>query len=141
MTYVIDTNIISEVLNSNDNRIKERIEKEILKGEDVFLNAISYYETKRGLLASNASKKLKKFEDFFLKNFELLMIDSQDILDIAAKIYAKLKLSGNLNKKGDADILIAAITLNKGYTLISNDIDFEKIKSLGFGLLTENWSK
>jgi len=57
MTYVLDTNIITALL-KGDERVKNRIQSEILSGKDIFISAICYYEIKRGLLAICATKKL-----------------------------------------------------------------------------------
>jgi len=52
MTYVLDTNIITAILKGNE-KVEKRTQKTILNGKRIFINAISYYEIKRGLLAAN----------------------------------------------------------------------------------------
>jgi len=51
MTYVLDTNIISAILKGND-KVKDRAQNVIWEGKSIFINALSYYEIKRGLLAA-----------------------------------------------------------------------------------------
>lgn len=133
MTYVIDTNIITAILKGNM-KIKQIIQKAMLEGKKIFINAISYYEIKRGLLAVNASTQLEKFE-LLCKEFGLVLLDTKEIFDIASEIYASLRQKGKLIE--DADILIASIVRYKDFTLISDDSHFNRIKDLK----TENWLK
>jgi len=134
MTYVLDTNIITAILKGNDQVIK-KAQKVIIEGGDIFINGISYYEIKRGLLAVNATAKLKTF-DLLCKEFGLILLDTQSVFDEAAAIYAALKQKGNLI--GDADILIASATKIRNYTLVSdNTRHFERVEGLRF----ENWLK
>ena len=132
MTYVLDTNIITAILKGNE-RVKQKAQRVTLEGKDILINGISYYEIKRGLLAVNASAKLRKFE-LLCKKFGLVLLDTQDIFDIASEIYADLKQRGKLIE--DADILIAAVVRYKDFILISGNIrHFKRIQ----GLKIENW--
>jgi tRNA(fMet)-specific endonuclease VapC len=128
---VLDTNIITAIL-KGDKTLKRKIEKNIIDGESIFINAISYYEIKRGLLAINATAKLKEFE-FFCNRFGLLLFDTSSIFDIAAKIYSNLKKRGKLIK--DADILIASVVIFRNFILVSGDAHFDRIQMLK----VENW--
>jgi len=131
MTYVIDTNIITAILKGNE-KVKKMAQKSKIEGKEIFINAISYYETKRGLLAVNATAQLKRFE-LFCREFGLVLLDTQDIFDRAAEIYANLKRRGQLI--GDADILIASVVSFRNFILVSDDTDFNRIQ----GLKIENW--
>jgi len=131
MTYVLDTNIITAILKGNE-RIKQIAQRLILEGKEIFINGISYYEIKRGLLAVNATAQLRKFE-ILCKEFGLVLLDTRDIFDIASEIYADLRQRGELIE--DADILIASIARYRNFILVSDDTDFNRIK----GLKVENW--
>jgi tRNA(fMet)-specific endonuclease VapC len=131
MSYVLDTNIITAILKGN-NDVKTKAEDAILQGENIFINAISYYEIKRGLLAADATSQLKKFE-LLCNEFGLVLPDTQRIFDMAAEIYKSLQQKGELIE--DADILIASIVSFLGFTLVSNDSHFNRIQ----GLIIENW--
>ncbi len=72
MTYVLDTNVVTAILKGNE-KAKSKARDAIIKGEDVLINAISYYEIKRGLLAINATTKLEKF-NLLCKRFGLLLL-------------------------------------------------------------------
>jgi tRNA(fMet)-specific endonuclease VapC len=132
MNYVLDTNIITAILKDNE-IAKGRMSKAVLDGDEIFVNGISYYEIKRGLLAANATKQLNLFIQFCSK-FPVLLLDRVPIFDEAAEIYAHLQKTGALID--DADILIASIVKLKDFILVTNNIaHFQRIQ----GLKTENW--
>ena len=131
MKYVLDTNIITAIL-KGDETLKRKIKKNIIDGKSISINAISYYEVKRGLLAINATAKLKRL-DFFCNRFDLLLFDTHSIFDIAAEIYSNLKKRGELIE--DADILIASVVIFRNFILVSDDTDFDRIQMLK----VENW--
>jgi len=98
----------------------------------VRLNAVSYYETKRGLLAIGAHRQLAAFEHLW-RVLGIVMIDHA-VLDKAAELYAELRASGQLIE--DAALLIAAIALVHDMTLVThNTAHFARIT----GLQGEDW--
>ncbi len=131
MTYVLDTNIITAVLKDNE-KVIQRAQRLVLEGKEILINGISYYEIKRGLLAVNATNQLRKFKLLFME-FGLVLLDTQNIFDIASKIYAELRQKGQLIE--DADILIASIVLCKNFILVTDDAHFDRIENLK----KENW--
>jgi len=131
MTYVLDTNIITAILKGNE-EVKKRAQEVIVEGEEIFINGISYYEIKRGLLAANATAQLNKF-GLLCKIFGLILLNTQYIFDEAAEIYANLKKKGKLIE--DADILIASIVKTENFILVSDDTHFHRIQ----GMRIENW--
>jgi tRNA(fMet)-specific endonuclease VapC len=131
MKYILDTNIISAILNGNV-KVKNNTQNVIDEGKNIFINALSYYEIKRGLLAINATSKLSKFESL-CNTFGLVFFDNQYIFDKAAEIYEYLKCEGKLLE--DADILIASLSISSNFILVTADTDFDRIKTLR----VENW--
>ena len=131
MNYVLDTNIITAIMKGND-KIKRKLQMVIFQESEVFISGISYYEIKRGLLASHATRKLKIFNEI-CKRFKILLLDSKYIFDKASEIYATLKEKGKLIS--DADILIAAMALTQNLVLVSDDTDFQRIENLSL----EDW--
>ena len=131
MSYIIDTNIITAII-KEDERVKRKLQKIAFYGGEIFINAVSYYEIKRGLLASNATTKLGIFDEL-CKKFEVLLLGSQEIFDKASEIYAELRRKGKLIE--DADILIAAMALTQSFILVSDDTHFSRIG----GITLENW--
>jgi predicted nucleic acid-binding protein len=133
MIYALDTNIISYILRGDD-IVKKRWRKEESNGNRSVIPLIVYYEARRGLLANGATTKLRAFENlcFKLGVYDLTKADT----DTAAGIYAALRRSGRTVE--DADLLIAAQTVSRGYTLVTNNVKhFEGIEELQL----ENWAE
>ena len=59
--YTLDTNIVTAHLKRNP-LVMQRIRQAVVAGHPVILNAVSYYETKRGLLFADAQTQLAVFE-------------------------------------------------------------------------------
>jgi len=129
--YLIDTNIVSALLKDNQD-VAAKLKEAVIRGEEVVLNGVTYYEVKRGLLASGASHKLSKFL-YFCREFGVVWLDSQDVFDEASEIYADLKRTGSLIE--DADILIAAVARVGNFILVTDDQHFQKVA----GIETRNW--
>jgi len=131
MTYVLDTNIITAILKGNE-KVKRKVQEVIVGEEEIFINGISYYEIKRGLLAANATAQLSRF-DLLCKRLGLILLNDKSIFDEAAEIYATLSKKGAIIE--DADILIASVVRASKFILISDDIHFNRIQ----GVRIENW--
>ena len=114
--YLLDTNIVTAHLKRTP-AASQRIRDAELAGHPVRLNAISYYETKRGLLVIGAARQLAAFERLW-RVLGIVMINHA-VLDKAAELYAELRASGQLIE--DADLLIAAIALAHDMTLVTNN--------------------
>jgi len=131
MIYALDTNIISYLLRG-DKDVYDRWLHERLKGNKSIIPLVAYYEARRGLIAAKATARLREFEEMC----NALSVDVLTLADIdtASDIYAKQKKQGK--PIGDADILIAAQAVNRGYTLVTNNVKhFKGIE----GLIFENW--
>ena len=136
MNYTLDTNIVTALM-KNDAIVRKRLQDAELRGKQIFINGISYYEAKRGLLAkpTSATTKLKVF-DAICRRLGILLLDSRAIFDRASEIYADLKQRGK--PIGDADILIAAIALTRNLVVVSdNTRHFSQVA----GIVVENWLK
>ena len=129
--YTLDTNHIREFLKLNPQYLqkqREAIDQDLL----VLANAISYYETRRGLLYANMTRKLGFF-DTIVRQTGIVPLD-KTALDIASNLYADLRGKGQLIE--DADLLMAAIALAHDLTLLTANVrHFQRIESLRI----ENW--
>lgn len=114
--YTLDTNVVAAHLKTNA-VVTQRMRHAEAAGYPVMLNAVSYYETRRGLLFAGARTQLAAFERLW-RTQGILMID-QVVLDKAADIYADLRATGKLIE--DADILMAAIALTNDLALVTNN--------------------
>ncbi len=131
MNYLLDTNIVSYILKKNAS-VNNKLQQVTREGEEVFINCITYYEVKRGLLALNATRQLAEFETFFQK-YEVLYLDNIEIIETACRIHANLKKKGTPIQ--DADVLIAATAITRGLVLVSNDSDMRRVDEIEL----ENW--
>ena len=129
--YIFDTNMVSALMKDNE-KVKAKLDEATDAEEAVFMSGVSHYEIKRGLLAVNATRKMKMYEDL-RKDLQMLFLDTEDVFDKAAEIHTGLKQRGELIQ--DADIFIAATALLRNLILVSDDSHFQRIR----GLTTENW--
>ena len=131
MICALDTNIVSYMLNDNE-KIKRQTASIIKNGDVLIIPAVVDYEIRRGLLAKNYLKKLKKFEQL-QQEIEIGEFDLS-VWRKAAEIYAVLSKQGKpIGTNFDGDIFIAAYCVVNGYTLITNNKDhFGRIDGLQF---------
>jgi predicted nucleic acid-binding protein len=110
-------------------RVIQRVQDELIAGNDVLIGPVAYYEVKRGLMAINAQKRLKEFAALCT----VLGVGQLDntLLDTAAEIYMELK--GKKQVIEDADILTAAFCKIHDFTLVThNTRHFEIIYGLRY---------
>jgi tRNA(fMet)-specific endonuclease VapC len=129
--YLLDTNIITAMVKQSP-QVWKKVMEVVTARDKIFISSISYYETKRGLLATHATTKMQRF-DQIRQDYDMVGIDNEPVLDTASEIYATLKKRGQ--PLPDADILIAAIARTYGLTLVTDDNHFDRIE----GLQVENW--
>ena len=125
MSYLLDTNIVSVLINSSSERIEKKI-RYLLVRELIFISCITYFEVKGGLLAKNATRKLERFNNLCSTELTVLYLEDQKILDRASQIYADLRRAGT--PVGTADILIAATAIERNLILVSHDVDMLRIR-------------
>ena len=117
MTYALDTNIVSYLLRG-DILVTKRWRHERTIGHNFIVPMIVYFEIKRGLISSQSFVKLNAFEKL-CTTLKIEMLDMHD-LNIACDLYAELKKHGQ--SKEDADILIAAQSISRNLTLVTNNV-------------------
>lgn len=131
MGYLLDTNIVSASLKQNI-EVALKITEIRRQGEFIGISGITYYEIQRGLLRSNATKKLGLFQQF-CQDYPILFLDDLRIFEKASEIHADLTNRGKIIQ--DADILIAATAIIHNLVLVSHDSDLTRVKDLQL----ENW--
>ncbi|MFM5891886.1 MAG: PIN domain-containing protein [Dolichospermum sp.] len=131
MGYLLDTNIVSASLKQNV-KVNTKLQEISSLKIDILISGITYYEVQRGLLRSNATKKLAWFQQF-CQDYPILFLDDLRIFEKASGIHADLTNRGKIIQ--DADILIAATAIIHNLILVSHDSDLTRVKDLQL----ENW--
>ncbi|MBE9056591.1 type II toxin-antitoxin system VapC family toxin [Sphaerospermopsis sp. LEGE 08334] len=131
MGYLLDTNIVSASLKQNL-QVALKITEMRRRGELIAISGITYYEVQRGLLRSNATKKLALFAQF-CQDYPVLFLDDLRIFQKASEIHADLTNKGKIIQ--DADILIAATAMVHNLIIVSHNSDLTRVKDLQL----ENW--
>ncbi len=125
MIYTLDTNVRAALLR-RDRKVIDELEVCVKQGHDVTLNALSYFETQRGL-RSEATRKKLLFEALLQEAVVLEL--GRIALDVSAPIYQDLRRQRTLLE--DADILIAGIAIANNAVLVTRNLKhFERIDSL-----------
>ena len=131
MTYTLDTNAVAAILRDNEVFV-ERMNYVLNQDDRITINAMTYFETRRGLYLPTFRKKLENFEQF-ADLFGVLPLDTA-ALDVSASIYQDLRRKGTPLE--DADILIAGIAIANDAVLVTrNTKHFARIE----GLRLEDW--
>lgn len=130
MRYLLDTNIISDLVRNPDGRIAQQIRK--IGEEQVCTSIIVATELRFGA-TRKASPKLTVQLEVVLSGFEILPFEAPADA-IYGAIRTQLERSGT--PVGANDMFIAAHAMALGYTVVTdNEREFGRIE----GLSHENW--
>lgn len=129
--YTIDSNAETAILRP-DQRVLSQVRAVLAQGDEVTLNAVSYFEVKRGLVSPRFQRKLTDFHAFAV-TYGVLDLDLPS-LDRAADVYQVLRAAGTPLE--DADLLVAGIALSRDAVLVTRNL-----RHLGRvpGLRLEDW--
>jgi tRNA(fMet)-specific endonuclease VapC len=130
MRYLLDTNIVSDLVRNPQGKITERIRK---VGEALVCTSIIVAAELRYGAAKKKSPRLSAQLEAVLRALEVLPFKTP--ADAAyGSLRAELEKAGRLI--GANDLFIAAHALDLGYTLVTaNETEFGRIP----GLRLENW--
>jgi tRNA(fMet)-specific endonuclease VapC len=128
--YMLDTNIISELIRNPQGRAAKSIAK---VGEDTICTSIIVAAELRYGCAKSGSKRLLKAVEDLLGEISVLPFDVPADVEYGA-IRSELEVSGT--PIGSNDLLIAAHAYATGATIVTANVDeFKRIR----GLKVENW--
>jgi tRNA(fMet)-specific endonuclease VapC len=128
--YMLDTNIISDLIRNPQGRAAKRIAK---VGEDAVCTSIIVAAELRYGCAKSGSKRLLKAVEDLLGEISVLPLDVPADAEYGA-IRAALEAGGT--PIGSNDLLIAAHAHATGTTIVTGNADeFKRIR----GLKVENW--
>ena len=128
--YLLDTNILSDLVRQPQGAIERRIEE---VGEETICTSIIVAAELRFGAEKSGSSKLANQVDLILSAIETLPLESP-----ADREYGKLRhyLARNGTLIGPNDMLIAAQALSEGLTVVTaNTREFTRVP----GLIVENW--
>jgi tRNA(fMet)-specific endonuclease VapC len=129
--YTFDSDTISGIVNGNQ-ALAEYVEVQAAEGHDITMNAVSYFEVKRGLLKPQMFKKLAALQKLSNK-FRILAFDAL-AAEYAADIYHTLESKGEVLDK--EDVKIAATGIRHRATVVTNNTKhFARVP----GIRLENW--
>ena len=147
-TYLLDTNIISYLTDSNSphkDKIKERL-LSLSEDDTVSVSIITLYELSYGLSTISDSENRVIFETgikFIKEYLDIYPLDINEV-EIFGMLKAQYKKSTGIAKtaikKNDLDFLIAATAINHNAILVSNDAIFNKLIELESSIQYENWT-
>jgi tRNA(fMet)-specific endonuclease VapC len=128
--YLLDTNIISAILRRVP-LVQNRLRDSVPAHDQIWLSAVVYYESKRGLLKRDAKNQMESLE-LLTTRFEWCDV-IQDDWERAAHMWAsRFKIGRPIE---DADLLIAAQAKRLNAILVTDNAkDFD-----GLNVSIENW--
>jgi len=133
MKYFLDTNICIYALKNKFPRIKEMLKT--FSPSDIAIPSMVKAELYYGALKSEKKSKVISALEKFLSPFEIIPFGDKEIMTYA-RIRSNLEKSGNII--GPNDLIIAAITLSHGATLVThNRNEFQRVEDL----VVEDWSE
>ena len=127
MQYLLDTNVVIDILHDVES-VSRNYQIQSIKGNEMVISSINYYEIVRGFKIAGATKKF----EIFLKlcdNWSILPFDMRAV-DKSIDIYTQLHKGQTIE---DNDIYIAAIAIVNNCTLVTaNTRHFGRVEGLNF---------
>lgn len=133
MKYSLDTNACVRYLTGRSDVLRQRIEA--VEPGDIIVCSVVRAELFFGAAKSVSPQKTREAQQRFLSRFQSLPFD-----DLAAEIYGVIRASLERSGVGIGanDLLIAAIALAHGLTVVTNNVsEFSRVP----GLQLEDWER
>ena len=127
MQYFLDTNVVIDILHNVEN-VCRNYQIQSIKGNEIVICPIVYYEVVRGFKIASATKKFESFLDIY-KNWRILPFDMK-VAQKSVEIYEELHKGQQIE---DNDIFIAATAIINDCILVtSNTRHFQRVRNLNF---------
>ena len=127
MKYLLDTNVVIDILH-NVESVAKNYQIQSIKGNEMVICPMVYYEVVRGFKIANATKKFSTFLRLY-KNWRILPFDMKAV-EKSVEIYAQLHRGQTVE---DNDIFIAATAMVNDCVLVTaNTRHFERVEGLNF---------
>ncbi len=114
---LLDTDILSELLKGKDANVVANAQQYIAEHAQFAFSAITLYEVLRGIQARSATRQLSLFPQL-VAGANVVPI-SIPVLQRAASLRVAAGVGGH--PRGDADLIIAATTLEAGRVLVTGN--------------------
>jgi tRNA(fMet)-specific endonuclease VapC len=136
LTKLLDTSTCIAVTQGRSQRILDRFENELVRGETFVLSALVLHELWFGVEGSpRPAFHTARLNELLGRDLEVHAFDD-DAARAAARIRAELRREGTMI--GTIDILIAGHAMSQDWTLVTGDLkDFRRVP----GLRVENWAE
>ena len=133
---VLDTDTLSEIYKSRNQKILDRAEDYLATFEQLTFTSVTASELLFGLYAKDAKQQIERARTFLKANEELVPTSADYWL--LAEINAAVRRTGR--PIGDGDTMIAACVINRGLILATgNTKHYQFVIDSGFPLEIENW--
>jgi tRNA(fMet)-specific endonuclease VapC len=115
---ILDTDTLSYFL-KGDETVAKKVIQYLEQYGKLLISIITYYEISSGLEYKKADKQLLKFKAFVNEDCEVINLTEKSV-EISSFEYGELRRNGETI--GTSDLLIAGIAIEKGLTLITNNM-------------------
>lgn len=131
MTWLLDTNVVIHGIRSEPASVRRRLQQ--VGPDEVRISAITVAELWYGAERSDDPARRRAVFHEFLKPYEVVPFDRR-----AGEHHGRLRHELRHQPIGERDLLIAAIAVANGYTVVtSNTGEFRRVLGLG----VEDWSR
>jgi len=127
--YLLDTNTASYAIKGNNPAVDQRL----LKVQQVAISAVTEGELRYGVARLAAATRLNSLVEEFCGRVTILPWDSEAAWEYG-QLRASLERDGQV--MGNLDVMIGAHALALGFTLVTHDLAFKRIKKLK----VEDWT-
>jgi tRNA(fMet)-specific endonuclease VapC len=117
VAYLLDSDCVIDIIDSTPQA--EDIAG--LAGEPLYMSIVSYIEVFQGTLRTGSSRSAEDVRDF-VERVPILPL-SQDVAERAARIREDLQRLGRRTDRRSYDVIIAAIAIEHGLTLVTRNVD------------------
>ena len=127
MQYLLDTNVVIDILH-NVESVSRNYQIQTIKGDEIVICPIVYYEIVRGFKIAGATKKFQAFLKLY-ENWAILPFDMK-ATEKSVEIYAQLHNGQTIE---DNDIyIVAAAMVNDCVLVTANTRHFSRVENLNF---------
>jgi len=136
VNYLLDTNACIALITGQPASVRNRLQKAIRDGADLFISSVALFELWYGVTKSSRQEFNRQRLETFLAGPVLVLPFEEEDAGAAGSVRAVLAASGNLI--GAYDLLIAGQALNRQLTLVTANVaEFSRVA----GLAWQDWTK